>query len=53
MRVRTREPQERTRTGRSNGARLFVIVFLLIVIGIMISGGLEVLKCMNDASRLP
>jgi cell division protein FtsQ len=53
MNVRNREQQERIRTGRSNGARLFGIVFLLIVVGIMVSGGLVVLKWMNDASRLP
>lgn len=53
LNARNREPQERVRTGRSNGARLFGIVFLLMVIGIMIFGGLVVLKWMNDASRLP
>lgn len=53
MNVRNRETQERARTGRSNGARLFGIVFLLMVMGIMIAGGLVVLKWMNDASRLP
>ena len=54
LNVRNREAQEqRARSGRSNGARLFGIVFLLIVLGIMIFGGLVVLKWMNDASRLP
>jgi len=53
LNARNREPQERVRTGRSNGARLFGIVFLLMVLGIMIFGGLVVLKWMNDASRLP
>ncbi|MBK4785436.1 MAG: cell division protein FtsQ [Pantoea sp. Pent] len=53
LRVRNREPQERARSGRSNGARLFGIVFLLLVMGIMVAGGLVVLKWMNDASRLP
>ncbi|PQL01284.1 cell division protein FtsQ [Pantoea ananatis] len=53
MNVRNREAQERARTGRSNGARLFGIVFLLMVMGVMIAGGLVVLKWMNDASRLP
>ncbi|WP_438499823.1 cell division protein FtsQ [Pantoea ananatis] len=53
MNVRNREAQERASTGRSNGARLFGIVFLLMVMGVMIAGGLVVLKWMNDASRLP
>ncbi|MFH8133384.1 cell division protein FtsQ [Pantoea osteomyelitidis] len=54
LNVRNREAQEqRARSGRSNGARLFGIGFLLIVVGIMIFGGLVVLKWMNDASRLP
>lgn len=53
LNARNREAQERIRTGRSNGARLFGIVFLLLVIGIMIAGGFIVLKWMNDASRLP
>lgn len=53
LNVRNRETQERARSGRSNGARLFGIVFLLIVLGIMTFGGLVVLKWMNDASRLP
>ncbi|PWK99213.1 cell division protein FtsQ [Pantoea allii] len=53
MNVRNREAQERARNGRSNGARLFGIVFLLMVMGVMIAGGLVVLKWMNDASRLP
>ena len=54
LNVRNREAQEqRARSGRSNGARLFGIAFLLIVLGIMIFGGLVVLKWMNDASRLP
>ncbi|MCE0490555.1 cell division protein FtsQ [Pantoea sp. Mb-10] len=53
LRVRNRETQERARSGRSNGARLFGIVFLLIVLGVMGAGGLVVLKWMNDASRLP
>ncbi|CRH28155.1 cell division protein FtsQ [Pantoea ananatis] len=53
MNVRNREAQERARTGRSNGARLFGMVFLLMVMGVMIAGGLVVLKWMNDASRLP
>lgn len=39
MNVRNREAQERARTGRSNGARLFGIVFLLMVMGVMIAGG--------------
>jgi len=53
LRVRNRETQERARSGRSNGARLFGIAFLLIVLGVMGAGGLVVLKWMNDASRLP
>ncbi len=53
LNARNCEPQERERAGRSNGARLFGIVFLLMVIGIMIFGGLAVLKWMSDALRLP
>ncbi len=53
LNARNREPQERVRTRRSNGARLFGIVFLLMVLGIMILSGLVVLKWMSDASRLP
>ncbi|MBA2815739.1 cell division protein FtsQ [Candidatus Pantoea persica] len=53
LNARNHEPQERARTGRSNGARLFGIVFLLMVVGIMIFGGLVVVKWMNDASCLP
>ncbi|NIF23128.1 MULTISPECIES: cell division protein FtsQ [Pantoea] len=48
-----REPQERASSGRSNGARLFGMVFLLLVLGVMAAGGVVVVKWMNDASRLP
>ncbi|WP_168415185.1 cell division protein FtsQ [Erwinia amylovora] len=53
LNVRQREAQEKARTGPSNGSRLAGIVFLLMVIGVMLAGGLVVLKWMNDASRLP
>ncbi|AUX92385.1 cell division protein FtsQ [Mixta gaviniae] len=48
-----REAQEKARTGRSNGSRLAGIIFLLLVIGTTLAGGVAVLKWMNDASRLP
>lgn len=53
LNVRNREAQEKARSGRSNGTRLAGIVFLLMVLGVMLAGGLVVLKWMNDASRLP
>ncbi|RWR00528.1 cell division protein FtsQ [[Pantoea] beijingensis] len=53
LNVRNRDAQEKARTGRSNGSRLAGIIFLLMVLGIMLFGGLVVLKWMNDASRLP
>ncbi|QKJ85841.1 Cell division protein FtsQ [Paramixta manurensis] len=53
LNVRNRDAQEKARSGRSNGTRLAGIIFLLMVVGIMLFGGLVVLKWMNDASRLP
>ncbi len=53
LNTRNREPQGRQRSGRSNGTRLFGLVFLLLVIGTMVLGGVMVLKWMDDASRLP
>ncbi len=53
LNVRNRDAAEKARSGRSNGTRLAGIVFLLMVIGVMLAGGLVVLKWMNDASRLP
>ncbi|WP_158781835.1 cell division protein FtsQ [Pantoea sp. BAV 3049] len=53
LNVRNREAQEKARTGRSNGSRLAGIIFLLMVLGVMLAGGLVVVKWMNDASRLP
>lgn len=53
LNIRNREAQEKARTGRSNGSRLAGIIFLLMVAGTMLFGGLVVLKWMNDASRLP
>lgn len=53
LNARNREPQEKVRSGRSNGARLAGLLFLLIVIGTIVAGGYTVLQWMNDASRLP
>ncbi|MGE9550962.1 cell division protein FtsQ [Erwinia amylovora] len=53
LNVRNREKQEKARSGRSNGSRLAGIIFLLMVLGVMLAGGVVVVKWMNDASRLP
>lgn len=53
VRNRVREAKEKARSGRSNGSRLAGIVFLMMVLGVMLAGGLVVVKWMNDASRLP
>ncbi|ARU95145.1 cell division protein FtsQ [Tatumella citrea] len=53
LNTRNREPQDRMGSGRSNGSRLFGMIFLLMVIGVMVLGGVMVLKWMDDASRLP
>lgn len=53
LNVRNKETKSRVPSGRSNGARLAGIVFLLLVIGVMLAAGMVVLKWMNDASRLP
>ncbi|WP_034912262.1 MULTISPECIES: cell division protein FtsQ [Erwinia] len=53
LNVRNREAQEKARSGRSNGSRLAGIIFLMMVLGVMVAGGLVVVKWMNDASRLP
>ncbi|WP_029684622.1 cell division protein FtsQ [Tatumella saanichensis] len=53
LNTRNREPQDRIRSGRSNGSRLFGVIFLLVVLGTMVLGGAMVLKWMDDASRLP
>ncbi len=53
LNTRNREPQDRMGSGRSNGSRLFGMIFLLLVIGVMVLGGAMVVKWMDDASRLP
>ena len=53
LNTRNREPQDRMGSGRSNGSRLFGMIFLLMVIGVMVLGGVMVVKWMDDASRLP
>ncbi|MFC0142286.1 cell division protein FtsQ [Erwinia mallotivora] len=53
MNVRNREAQKKAGSGRSNGTRLAGIIFLMLVLGVMLAGGLVVVKWMNDASRLP
>ena len=53
LNTRNREPKGRQGSGRSNGTRLFGLVFLLLVIGTMVLGSVMVLKWMDDASRLP
>ncbi|PIJ49752.1 cell division protein FtsQ [Erwinia sp. OLTSP20] len=53
LNVRNKEPKSRVPSGRSNGARLAGIIFLLLVIAVMLAAGVVVVKWMNDASRLP
>ncbi|NJD00598.1 cell division protein FtsQ [Candidatus Erwinia dacicola] len=53
LNVRNREAQGKARTGRSNGSRLAGMIFLAMVLGVMLTGGVVVLKWMNDASQLP
>ncbi len=53
LNTRNREPQDRMGSGRSNGSRLFGMIFLLMVVGVMVLGGVMVVKWMDDASRLP
>lgn len=53
MNVRNREAQKKANSGQSNGSRLAGIIFLMMVLGVMLAGGLVVMKWMNDASRLP
>ncbi len=57
LNTRNREPQGHQGSGwspgRSNGTRLFGLIFLLLVIGTMVLGSVMVLKWMDDASRLP
>lgn len=53
MNARNRETQKKANSGRSNGTRLAGIIFLMMVLGVMLAGGLVVVKWMNDASRLP
>ncbi len=53
LNTKNKETQKRLRTGRSNGTRLFGLVFLIMVVGTMIFGGLAVINWMNDVSRLP
>lgn len=53
LNTKSKETHKRLRTGRSNGRRLFGLVFLLMVIGTMVFGGLAVVNWMNDVSRLP
>lgn len=53
LRVRHQKQPEDIRSRGSNGARLFGIVFLLIIISIMVFSGLAVLKWINDTTRLP
>ncbi|MDR0805699.1 MAG: cell division protein FtsQ [Enterobacteriaceae bacterium] len=48
-----REPVEKKSLGRSNGAQLVGILFLLMVIGTIVWGGWSVINWMNDAERLP
>ncbi|MBT0726196.1 cell division protein FtsQ [Rosenbergiella australiborealis] len=53
LNTKNKETQKRLRTGRSNGTRLFGVVFLLMVVGTIVFGGMAVVNWMNDVSRLP
>ena len=53
LNTKNKETQKRLRSGRSNGTRLFGVVFLLMVIGTIVFGGIAVVNWMNDVSRLP
>lgn len=50
---KNKESIKRLRSSRSNGSRLFGLIFLLLVLTTMVAGGMMVLKWMDDASRLP
>lgn len=51
--VHNPEGAEKTRSRQNNRARLAGMIFLLLVIGTLLFGGMTVLKWMNDVSRLP
>lgn len=51
--IKQKEALNQRSQGRSNGARLFGMVFLLLVTGCILTMGFMVLHWMNDASRLP
>ncbi|WP_241623648.1 cell division protein FtsQ [Rosenbergiella epipactidis] len=53
LNTKNKETQKRLRSGRSNGTRLFGVVFLLMVVGTIVFGGIAVVNWMDDVSRLP
>lgn len=51
--IKSKSAEKRIRNGQSNARRLGSVLFLLLVIGSIFAGGVEVVSWMNDASRLP
>ncbi len=53
LNVRNRKNQHRTQIVRSNGSHKAGIIFLLLVTGMIVAGGIAVVRWMNDAARMP
>jgi cell division protein FtsQ len=51
--IKPKSAEKRTASGQNNGRRLAGLLFLLLVIGSIVWGGVQVVSWMNDASRLP
>lgn len=51
--IKPKLAEKRPASGQNNGRRLSGLLFLLLVIGSIIWGGVQVVSWMNDASRLP
>ncbi len=51
--LNTRDRENTTPSGRTNGAQFAGIIFLLMVLGTIVWSGYAIVKWMNDSQRLP